>query len=328
VADTTIEWSEKVWNPTTGCDKLSPGCDNCYALTMAKRLKAMGQAKYQTDGNPITSGPGFGLAMHPDVLPVVLGWKQPRRIFVNSMSDLFHAKVTRPFIAEVFAVMAQTPQHTYQVLTKRARRARRVLTEDLYDLMVARLPDPAPRNVPWPLPNVWLGTSVEDQERADERVPELLSTPSAVRWLSCEPLLGPVDLGRWMVDPDFNPAYRVARCGQQSAHARHVMEHGPDQPRNCPGTGAGYPNRLDWVVIGGESGTDARPMDLHWARSLVEQCQDARVPVFVKQLGEAWARDTSWAGQAVARTDRHAGKPEFWPQDLRVREYPQAVAHA
>ncbi len=127
MADSSIEWTEKTWNPTTGCDKISPGCDNCYALTMARRLKAMGSAKYQTDGHPVTSGPGFGLAVHSDALGEPLKWRKPTTVFVNSMSDLFHARVPTDFIAQVFAVMAMTPQHTYQVLTKRPERMARLL---------------------------------------------------------------------------------------------------------------------------------------------------------------------------------------------------------
>lgn len=172
---TAIEWTEVVWNPTTGCDQISPGCDHCYALKMAKRLKGMGSAKYQTDGDPRTSGPGFGVAIHPDALGIPLGWRKPKTVFVNSMSDLFHARVPRDFIAQVFDVMASTPQHTYQVLTKRPERARRVLA-----------------NVcPTPLRNVWLGTSVESDEYA-RRADALRETPAAVRFISAEPLLGPL----------------------------------------------------------------------------------------------------------------------------------------
>ncbi|GAA1203576.1 DUF5131 family protein [Streptomyces rhizosphaericus] len=119
-----IEWTEATWNPTTGCDRVSAGCDNCYALTLAKRLKAMGSAKYQRDGDPRTSGPGFGLTVYPDALQIPYGWKSPRTVFVNSMSDLFHARVPLDFVRQVFEVIADTPQHTYQVLTKRARRLR------------------------------------------------------------------------------------------------------------------------------------------------------------------------------------------------------------
>ncbi|PJN21426.1 DUF5131 family protein [Kitasatospora sp. CB02891] len=169
-----IEWTEATWNPTTGCDRVSAGCDNCYALTLAKRLKAMGTAKYQVDGDPRTSGPGFGLTLHPDALSVPYGWRGPRTVFVNSMSDLFHAKVPLDFARRVFAVMADTPQHTYQVLTKRARRLRRVADR-----------------LEWP-PNVWVGVSVESAAELD-RVDDLRAVPAAVRFLSCEPLLGPLE---------------------------------------------------------------------------------------------------------------------------------------
>ena len=166
-----IEWTEATWNPTTGCDKVSSGCDNCYALTLAKRLKAMGAAKYQRDGDPRTSGPGFGVTVHPDALLLPYSWRTPKLVFVNSMSDLFHAKVPVAFIQEVLGVMAATPQHTYQVLTKRARRLRRIAPQ-------LELP-----------PNVWIGVSVESAEHLD-RVDDLRGVPAAVRFLSCEPLLG------------------------------------------------------------------------------------------------------------------------------------------
>ncbi|WP_255624243.1 DUF5131 family protein [Pseudonocardia sp. ICBG1034] len=169
-----IEWTEVTWNPTTGCDRVSTGCDHCYALTLAKRLKGMGSPKYQNDGDPRTSGPGFGVTTHENTLTAPLRWRDPRVVFVNSMSDLFHARVPTEFVARVFAVMAATPQHTYQVLTKRATRLRR-LAPDL----------------PWP-PNVWMGVSVENAAVA-ARVDELRQVPAAVRFLSCEPLLGPLN---------------------------------------------------------------------------------------------------------------------------------------
>ncbi|MET9760032.1 phage Gp37/Gp68 family protein [Streptomyces sp. NPDC006372] len=168
-----IEWTEATWNPTTGCDRVSSGCDNCYALALAKRLKAMGAAKYQNDGDPRTSGPGFGVTLHPDALDVPYGWKSPRVVFVNSMSDLFHARVPLDFVRQVFQVMADTPQHTYQVLTKRARRLRQV----------------APK-LDWP-GNLWMGVSVETENELS-RVDDLRQVPAAVRFLSCEPLLGPL----------------------------------------------------------------------------------------------------------------------------------------
>ncbi|MFI9437216.1 DUF5131 family protein [Streptosporangium sp. NPDC052375] len=168
-----IEWTEATWNPTTGCDQISTGCDNCYALTLARRLKAMGAQKYQNDGDPRTSGPGFGITLHPDALEVPRRWKQPRLIFVNSMSDLFHARVPMDFVRQVFEVMAGTPQHTYQLLTKRAHRA--LLLADKID---------------WPA-NVWMGTSVENIDTM-HRIDDLRRIPAALRFLSCEPLLGPL----------------------------------------------------------------------------------------------------------------------------------------
>jgi len=168
-----IEWTEATWNPTTGCDRVSPGCDNCYALKMAKRLKAMGSAKYQTDGDPRTSGPGFGLALHPEVLDLPRSWRQPRVVFVDSMSDLFHADVPLEYIQRVFRVMGDTPQHTYQLLTKRSKR-------------LAAMAD----SLPWP-DNVWMGVSVET-DRYLFRVDHLRAVPASVRFLSLEPLLGPL----------------------------------------------------------------------------------------------------------------------------------------
>lgn len=165
-----IEWTEATWNPTTGCDRVSAGCDHCYALTLAKRLKAMGNPKYQNDGDPRTSGPGFGVTVHPDALGIPYTWKRSRVVFVNSMSDLFHARVPMDFIRQVFDVMADTPHHTYQVLTKRAHRLARIAEK-----------------LEWPT-NVWLGVSVESPDHYD-RIHDLVKVPAAVRFLSCEPLL-------------------------------------------------------------------------------------------------------------------------------------------
>jgi protein gp37 len=171
VAKTNIEWTEVTWNPTTGCDRISAGCDNCYALTLSKRLKAMGAAKYQNDGNSRTSGPGFAITTHPQTLIEPFSWKTPRTVFVNSMSDLFHAKVPISFVRDVFDVIAETPQHTYQILTKRSLRLRKLA--DKFN---------------WPQ-NLWMGVSVEDA-RVITRVDHLREVPAAVRFLSCEPLLG------------------------------------------------------------------------------------------------------------------------------------------
>ena len=174
MAESSIEWTDVTWNPTTGCDRMSPGCDSCYALVMAARLKAMGQPKYQRDGDPRTSGPGFGLTLHPDVLDMPRTLTRPRRIFVNSMSDLFHPDVPIDFIRRVFAVMAETPLHQYQVLTKRSKRLALLAGE-----------------LEWPA-NVWMGVSIENQAYAF-RADHLRTVPAAVRRVSLAPLLGPVE---------------------------------------------------------------------------------------------------------------------------------------
>lgn len=254
MSTTGIEWTDRTWNPTTGCDRVSPGCDHCYALTMAARLKAMGQPRYQHDGDPRTSGPGFGLTVHDDALTTPLRWRAPQRVFVNSMSDLLHPRVPDEFLAQVFAVMASTPRHTYQILTKRHARLRSLLSSEAFAVQVCgQAENLGGYHCGLPLPNVHLGVSAEDQHWAELRIPALTGAGIAVRFLSCEPLLGPVDLSAWL-----------------------GIEH-------AGGT-------LDWVIIGGESGPGARPMRLDWARSLIGQCAAACVPVFVKQLGSVWAR--------------------------------------
>ncbi len=179
--ETSIEWTEVTWNPTTGCDRTSPGCDNCYALALAKRLKAMGVAKYQHDGDVRTSGPGFALTLHDDVVEQPLRWRNPRIVFVNSMSDLFHDAVPLDFIQRVFAVMEATPHHTYQVLTKRSKRLRQLSP-----------------HLPWP-PNVWMGVSVESQRYAF-RLDHLREVPASVRFVSAEPLIDEVHLDLTGID--------------------------------------------------------------------------------------------------------------------------------
>jgi protein gp37 len=249
-----IEWAEITWNPTTGCDRIAAGCDNCYALTLARRLKAMGQAKYQHDGDPRTSGPGFGLTLHRDSLRLPYTWTGHRTVFVNSMSDLFHARVPLSFVRDVFAVIAATPQHTYQVLTKRS----------------ARLPKIAGK-LDWP-PNLWMGVSVENAG-ALPRVDDLRAVPAAVRFLSCEPLIGPL--------------------------------HGLDL--------AG----IDWLIIGGESGPGARPMNIQWARDLLRLCRQpgATTAPFVKQLGTVTGNQT--------RSGPKGNDWNHWPEDLKIRKFPQ-----
>ena len=192
---TAIEWTDRTWNPVTGCDRTSPGCDNCYAMVMAKRLKAMGQPRYQNDGDPRTSGPGFGVTCHADVVGQPLRWRKPSMVFVNSMSDLFHGQVPLSFIGDVWRTMAAAPQHTFQVITKRAKRMNvelgwEVERAQIYgngNSFVVGDPD----NGYKPLPNVWLGVSVES-DRYTFRAEYLRETPAAVRFISAEPLLGPL----------------------------------------------------------------------------------------------------------------------------------------
>jgi protein gp37 len=193
-----IEWTEATWNPTTGCDRVSAGCDNCYALTLAKRLKAMGAAKYQTDGDPRTSGPGFGVALHPVSLNLPRTWRTPRVVFVNSMSDLFHARVPISFVREVFDVISDTPQHTYQLLTKRSTRLRRVAEA-----------------LDWPA-NLWMGVSVEDAAHLP-RIDDLRTVPAAVRFVSAEPLLGP------LTGLNLAGIHWLIAGGESGHHARPVQ---------------------------------------------------------------------------------------------------------
>lgn len=268
MSTTSIEWTDRTWNPVTGCDRVSPGCDNCYALTMAKRLKAMGSAHYQADGNETTSGPGFGVKCHEDALDLPMKWRKPARVFVNSMSDLFHPGVYDSFIAAAWATMALTPRHTYQVLTKRPKRMATLLSDsgvyrndvdewasglyfngDVYGDVTgfsSGFRNWLPAYLAYtdlPLPNVWLGTSIED-DRYSFRADHLRATPAAVRFLSLEPLLGPL------------PSLDL--------------------------TG------IDWVVVGGESGPGARPMHPDWVRDIRDRCVAAGIPFFFKQWGAWW----------------------------------------
>jgi len=254
MSKSSIEWTQETWNPTTGCNKVSQGCKNCYAETMHKRLQGMGQPKYKRDFNK-------GVMMHDDALDYPLTIKKPTMFFVNSMSDLFHDDVTFEFIDKVFATMAATPQHTYQVLTKRAE-----IMKDYF----------AWKQLVWrnnyqPLPNVWLGVSCEDQTTADERIPYLLKCPAAVRFLSCEPLLGPIDLET--IDPE-SPGGNIGSINAFTGD-ENCFDH--SESRGGP---------IHWVIAGGESGHGARPMHPEWVRSLRDQCADADVPFFFKQWGE------------------------------------------
>lgn len=264
MADSNIEWTDKVWNPIVGCTKVSEGCRHCYAERMAKRLKAMGLTQYQ---DVSIAGKWSGnVHLVPDLLDAPLHWKKPRRVFVNSMSDLFHPEVSNEFIFNIFSRMFLAPQHTFIILTKRPERmaewfnnysnggfSTREIVKGMVNIFYGKHPADKVDGFEWPLPNVWLGVSVENQKAADERIPLLLETPAAVRFVSCEPLLGDVDLKGWI-------------------YKNGLWVNGD--------------KKLDWVICGGESGPGARPMHPDWARSLRDQCQDAGVPFFFKQWGE------------------------------------------
>jgi protein gp37 len=221
---------------------------------LAARLKAMGQPKYQLDGDPRTSGPGFKLSVHEDALTVPERWRGSKHIFVNSMSDLFHADVPLDFIRKVLDVARRTPRHTYQVLTKRSQRLASLAPE-----------------LAWP-GNVWMGVSIEN-DRYAYRARHLMDVPATVRFASCEPLLGPL------------PSLDV--------------------------------RQLDWVIVGGESGSDARHLNLAWLRDLRDRCEDAGTALFVKQLGTAWSMDNGFGRS-------HGGAIEVWPKDVRIRQMPSS----
>lgn len=299
-----IQWTDATWNPVAGCVKVSEGCRNCYAIRDGHRMAS--------NPNPKLAATYSGLTMIqkgrlnwtgvvkelPERLDQPLRWKKPRRIFVNSQSDLFHADVSFEFIWRVFEVMRNCPRHHFQLLTKRPERMRDfflwlgvewALGRRVFRRGWLKPEDDDPRVLCdtfgriWPeeFPHVWLGVSVEDQKAADERIPLLLQTPAAVRFLSSEPLLGAVDLTRFLGDFDLS---RNSSWGN-----------------------------LHWVIVGGESGPGARPMELDWARAIVSQCKQAGVPCFVKQLGSAWG---------FVGADRKGANMEEWPADLRVREFP------
>lgn len=279
---TKIEWCcrpgtiPETWNPTTGCNKVSQGCKNCYAEIMHRRLQAMGQKKYS---KPFLNG----AQEHNDyqLLTMPLRWKKPRTVFVNSMSDLFHYNISFNFIDKVFAVMALAVDHTFIILTKRphlmlkyfsvgkealierwANATYKVGTEEPIGISYDDDPDYAScwinNAIPqrWPLPNVWLGVSVEDQTAADQRIPLLIQTPATVRFLSCEPLLDGINFHKVIIPTVLGNMKGPALYG------------------------------IDWVIAGGESGHNARPMNPHWVRSIRDQCKAVYVPFFFKQWGE------------------------------------------
>jgi protein gp37 len=287
VSDKTgIEWTEATWNPVLGCTAVSPGCDNCYAAREASgRLRTHPLYVGLAEAGTFTGK----VRLVPERLGQPLRWHRPRRIFVNSMSDLFHDSVPDGFIGAVFEVMARTPRHTFQVLTKRHGRMRSLLRRwTATGLTVAQYRDGRHQGdvtVTAPLwtppPNVWLGVSVESQLWADIRIPALLGTPAAVRWISAEPLVGPIDL--------LGPVHIDG--GRHRPRLTYWLPPGrPRFPPGPPGSVLSEPltnaPALEWVVAGGESGPNARPMHPDWARQLRDQCADAGVPYLFKQWGE------------------------------------------
>jgi protein gp37 len=351
---TAIEWTDRTWNPIRGCSRVSDGCRHCYAEAIAARFSLPGNSFHgfaeRTADGPRWTG---AVTLLPDRLAEPLSWRKPARVFVNSMSDLFHENLPDEAIDQVFAVMALTPQHTYQVLTKRADRMLAYMVDDprrcgrIADaVQPMRTDERAVRPLPhldggerwWPLPNVWLGVSVEDQHFADERIPLLLQTPAAVRFISAEPLLGPVDLSRWTGarvsgDP-LNGLEFCPRCGsgpRQKADTVDCPDCGREWsgPRLLDFIDEQKATHLDWVIVGGESGPGARPFDIAWGRSIVQQCQAAGIACFVKQLGAkpfVADPDRDWSVGAPDGTfgirDKKGGDPAEWPGDLRVREFP------
>lgn len=264
---TSIEWTESTWNPTVGCSLMSPGCTNCYAMLMARRVqgskkrdKAYNGVTKKSKGGPVWTGV---VNVSEKALLKPLSWRKPRLVFVNSMSDLFHESLTDWDIARVWAVMAIAHRHTYQVLTKRPER----MADWLRDRNTPALVGNAMQTIrsgcslpAWPLENVWCGTSVEDQKRADERIPALTTVPAAVRFLSLEPLLGAVSL--------------VEAVQGDLAALR----------------------KIHWAIVGGESGPKARPMHPAWARALRDEAAALDIAFFFKQVG-SWA----WVPDAKAR---------------------------
>lgn len=271
---TTIEWTKRpgtigeTWNPTTGCNKVDRGCKHCYAETMHKRLRAMGQAKYAA---PFLDG----AVGHIDTLTIPLSWTKPRTVFVNSMSDLFHKDLPFTFILEVMHTIQTTPQHTYLVLTKRPERAL-----EFWAWMQGQMPDGR-----WDPPrNLWMGTSANDQASANVRVPILLNLKGVLRFLSYEPATGPLDLTQ--IEGTLHE-----RMGKPRINALAGLKYsGYDIDRDNP--------RLHWVICGGESGPKAVPMHPAWARKVRDDCKAAGVPFFFKQYG-AWAPITYLNAEGV-----------------------------
>jgi protein gp37 len=285
-----IEWTETTWNPVTGCTPISEGCQNCYAARYAKRGIGDFRGDVTHGDEPILTKRDFSdVRLHSDRLEHPLHWRKPRKIFVCSMGDLFHENVPDEFIAAIFAAMSRAPQHVFQVLTKRPARMRQWLKRcgDGDTLGWITHDGTAPRaynglgiivgrSDQWPLPNVWLGVSCENQAAANERIPMLMQTPAAVRFVSVEPMLGPVNLtkkiGQFSDCPECGDGVHVDEDGCCYHCGRDVMHYG-----------------ANWVICGCESGPGRRPAETDWIRSVRDQCSSAEVPFFLKQMNVAGA---------------------------------------
>lgn len=292
-----IEWTDRTWNPTRGCSRVSEGCQNCYAERIAARFSGEPDGPFYAFARQHPARWTGRIELLPDKLSEPLHWRKPCRVFVNSMSDLFHQKLSDEEIDRAFAVMALAGRHTFQILTKRPERMLAYLERCGGSARYWTTATPLGWSLQWedlslvrfPLPNVWLGVSVEDQATADERIPLLLQTPAALRFVSYEPALEPVNL----------------RLIERKA--------------------------LGWVIVGGESGPGARRFDVDWARDVIRQCRAWDVPCFVKQLGAhvtgpdpgATSEFDIGCRRTIQLRDLKGGDPSEWPADLRIREFPQ-----
>jgi len=281
---TKIEWTDATWNPVTGCTSVSPGCAHCYAKRLAKRLA--GRCGYPESPNE------FDVTLHLDKLNEPLRWKKPRQVFVCSMSDLFHEDVPDGFIAAVFEIMRKATRHTFQVLTKRPERMKDFVDGYIYRRRVWRVGGRLSANV-------WLGVTAENQEQADRRIPILLQIPATVRFVSVEPMLEEISLLKFPLGEHgfFNisspTGWEFCKCGQWGGSKGIYLNR-------CPYCGSmdkwkTIERGIDWVICGGESGKQARPMHPEWVRSVRDQCVDAEVPFFFKQWGE-WFPRSQWEG--------------------------------
>jgi protein gp37 len=297
---TSIEWTDRTWNPVSGCTRVSDGCLHCY-IARTPPLRIHGR-KFDRPG----IGGSTGVELHDGRMFQPLSWRKPCKVFVCSLADLFHDRVPDEHVAKVWATMARAPRHTFQVLTKRPARMRSLLSSAAFAARVAQIIG-GTADLVWPLPNVWCGTSTENQETAGLRIPILLDTPAAVHWISAEPLLGPLDVSGWL-----RPSPGCAHVGADGC-CRHEASATPEchTGMTCPLTPAWH--GLDWVVLGGESGPGARAMGPSWARSLRDQCASAAVPFLFKQWG---GRTPKTGGRTLdERTWDEAPHPATTSQD-------------